>query len=346
MTDESASEPFNLDTALESVMDKMDQPEVEKESPKEDKTESSEDTEIAEGDDTPETKEKTDQGSDTESEPAKEQPLTPPERWSAERKAVFAALPRDAQQMLLERESETDKAFTQKTQELAEQRKQYEALDQILSPRRQALASAYGSEANALAELFRLSDYANTDPAGFMQWFAKERGVDLQGLTQVASSDEYVDPATQRLQNELNGIKQKLSVQEQAQVTARQEAVRNEITAFKEAKDESGSLLRPHFEDVKKEIASLMQSGAAQTLDHAYKMAIWANEGVRTKILEEQEKAKETKRLEAAKAAANKAEKAKGVTVKSKKGGESSPSKRGNWEDTLNDTAEELYGVA
>jgi hypothetical protein len=341
MTDESAAEPFNLDNALESVMEKMDHP--EKEAEPEVAEVSEKPIEIAEE----KAEEKSDQGSEPESEPAKEQPLTAPDRWSAERKAVFAALPRDAQQMLLERESETDKAFTQKTQELAEQRKQYEALEQILAPRRQALASAYGSEAGALAELFRLSDYANSDPAGFVQWFAQGRGLNLQQLTPpAATSDEYVDPATQRLTLELNTIKQKLTAQEQAQVAARQESVRNEISALKEENDESGQLLRPHFDAVKTEMASLMQSGAAKTLDHAYKMAIWANEGVRSKILEEQKKAEETKRIEAAKQAASKAEKAKGVTVKSKKGGESSPSKRGSWEDTLSDKAEELYGAA
>lgn len=338
MTDESATDVFDLDSALESAFTSMDEP-------KENVAEVAAVTELEtpEGDKTPEVKD-TDQGSETKGEPA-EQPLTPPDRWSAERKATFVALPREAQQLLLDREGEVDKAFTQKTQELAEQRKQYEALEQIIAPRRQALAAAYGSEANALQQLFQLSDFANNDPAGFVQWFAQQRGIDLQNA-QGAGTDEYVDPVTKQLTQRLSTVEQQLTSQKIAEETARKEAARSEIDTFKAEKDESGNALRPHFDSVKAEMASLMQSGAAKSLTHAYEMAIWANADVRKQILSDQQKAEETKRLEAAKQAAAKAEKARGVTAKSKGAGQSAPSKRGNWEDTLNDTAEELYGAA
>lgn len=348
MTDDSASQPFNLDDALESayatVTETKAEPsksEVIDDAP----NKTVEKTDIAEGEDKLEATEKTDQGSETEGEPAKEQPLTAPERWSAERKATFAALPRDAQQLLLDRESEVDKAFTQKTQELSEQRKQYEALEQVIAPRRQALTSAYGSEANALTQLFQLSDFAERDPAGFVQWFAQQRGISLP-TAQTVTDDTYVDPATKQLQQELQGIKQTLNAQQQAQFAARRETVKSEIATFKDEKDENGNLLRPHFEEVKPYMASLMQSGAAKTLSHAYEMAIWANPEVRKQILESQKKAEETQRLETAKQAASKAEKAKGVTVKSKKGGETTTAKKGNWESTLDDVTEELYGAA
>lgn len=325
MTDESATDDFNLDAALESAYTTMTEPE---------KVEEPQDTEVKTEE------EDTDQGSVTESKPA-EQPLTAPERWSAERKATFAALPREAQQLLLEREGEVDKAFTQKTQELAEQRKQFEALEQVLAPRRQVLASQYGSEAAALNQLFQLSDFADRDPAGFIQWFAQQRGISLQNSQ---AEDAYVDPAVQTLQQKLQNIEQTITQKEQRELQRQQETVKTEINVFRDQKDTSGNPLHPHFEDVRAEMAALMQSGAARTLEDAYKKATWANDSVREKILAEQRKQEDADRINQMKQSAAKAEKATGKVVKSSNTG-STPAKNSNWEDTLSEKASELYGT-
>lgn len=338
MTDEISAE-FDLDSALENAYAQTTgqelevKPEPDKETPAVEK-------------EAPAGEKETDQGNDPKGEPAKEQPLTPPDRWSAERKATFTALPREAQQLLLDREGEVDKAFTQKTQELAEQRKQYEAVDQVLAPRRQALAQAYGNEATALSHLFQLSDYANSDPEGFVKWFCQQRGINLQGVQPAQSGDEYVDPVTQQLQAQVKGITQTLDNFKQESQAARSEKIRNEIAEFEAEKDESGAALRPYFNDVKSEMAKLMGSGAAQTLKHAYEMAIWSNSGVREKILTDRKTADENKRIESAKQAAAKAEKAKGVTVRSRKDGDSTPAKATSWEDTLGEAYDKAYGAA
>lgn len=338
MTDEIPAE-FDLDSALADAYAKTtaqetdNKPEPDKEIP-------------AVEEETPAGDKETDQGNASKDEPAKEQPLTPPERWSAERKATFSALPREAQQLLLDREGEVDKAFTQKTQELAEQRKQYEAVDQVLAPRRQALAATYGSEATALSHLFQLSDYANNDPEGFVKWFCQQRGIALPNVQTAQSGDEYVDPVTQQLQTQVKSITETLDTFKQESQAVRQEKIRNEIAEFETEKDEKGAPLRPYFNDVKSEMATLMGSGAAKTLKHAYEMAIWSNSGVREKILAERKTAEDTKRIESAKQAAAKAEKAKGVQVRSRKDGDSANAKSASWEDTLNDVYDKVLGAA
>lgn len=331
MTDETPAE-FNLDNALESAFDKMESPDV-KDTPepaaesavKEEKPEESGEV----------------QSGEVEKVEA-EKPIDAPTSWTAEAKENFTKLPPDLQKYVAQRESDREKLITQKSMEHSEQQRKYQALEQILSPRSQALASTYGSEAQAIDQLFKLSDYADSDPAGFIQWFAQQRGIDMQQLTTGAESS---DPVTMQLQKELQGIKQKLTTQEQTQMESRKKAVQDEIVSFKDAKDEKGNLLRPFFEEVRPQMAQIMNGGAAKDLNHAYEMAVWANPTIRERMMGDKKAAEDAKRLSDAKAAAAKADKAKGVTVKSKKA-DAAASKATSWEETLDEAAEELYGTA
>jgi len=335
MTDESATSAFDLDAALESAYTSVTENKVDEAEPV---TEEETPAALA-----PEGEEKPTSG--TEGKPEAEKPIEAPVSWTSEAKEGFAKLPPELQKYVSQRESEREKLLTQKSTEYSEQQRKNEALEQVLSPRRQALVDAYGSESQGLHQILSTVEFANRDPAGFMKWFAQQNGL-ATPAAQTEADDTYVDPVTKQIQQELNGIKQKLTQDEQAKISLRQETVRSEITTFKDEKDDSGALKRPHFEEVRAEMASLMQSGSAKNLDDAYDKACWANPGVRKQILETSEKAKEAQRLDAAKQAASKAEKAKGVTVRTKKAGETAPSKKGSWEDTLTDTAEELYGSA
>lgn len=356
MTDETATEAFSLDSALASAVDKVMDTKVaasdgdvkmeaaNTEDDNDSETDSNEiNQDTADGAEAPAADEKAATGGSGDEQEA-DTPIEPPTSWTAEAKERFSALPPELQRYISQRESEREKLIGQKSTELSEQQRKYEALEQILAPRRQALATAYGSEARALDQLFQLSDFATRDPEGFVRWFAQQRGINLQ--SNQAANDEYVDPVTQQIRQELQGIKQKLTQQEQNEINARQDKVRNEIASFRDEKDDAGNQLHPYFDEVKAEMASLLQSGAAKTLKHAYEMAQWANSGVRKKIQEAEAKAAEQKRIEAAKQAAAKAEKAKGVTVKSKKTGEGSKAKSSDWESTLNDLVDEKYASA
>jgi hypothetical protein len=53
--------------------------------------------------------------------------IEPPKSWSDEHKAIFGKLPPEAQSVIAQRESERDRAFTQKAEEVANERKATEA---------------------------------------------------------------------------------------------------------------------------------------------------------------------------------------------------------------------------
>jgi hypothetical protein len=71
---------------------------------------------------------------------ADHQSVAPPNSWSKEDKAVFAQLPPEAQAVIVKRESEQNRAFTQKTQEIAEHRKALESTFQEIHAEREAYA--------------------------------------------------------------------------------------------------------------------------------------------------------------------------------------------------------------
>jgi hypothetical protein len=354
----TGAEEFDLDAAVGNAYDSVTAEETEQpEAPQE------------------ATEEITDQG--TTPEPEAETPIEAPKSWSAEAKEQFAKLPPETQKYVAARESERETFLTQKSQEIADQRKQFEAFEQILAPRRQALTMQYGSEQAAMDQLFKISDYATSDPAGFIQWFAKERGIDLGQPAQ--HSD--VDPVVQQVQQQVQQINQQLQTTQQQNIT-------NMISSFKAERDEAGAVkyplfeqvqmdmaqllnsgqaadlpaayalgvLRnaeareklvpdmPHINDVQNEMANLIQKGLAKSTKHAYEMAVWNNSTVRERMLEDRKKAEDAKLLDNAKNAASKAEKAKGITAKSRKDGTAAPVKNSNWEDTLGEVYERVVG--
>ena len=262
-----------------------------------------------------------DQGGEPPAEPADAQPLSPPARWSAEDKAQFAALPREAQEIVLKREGDVERHLTQKTQEFAETRRQYDALNQILEPRRQAWAMDGMTEQQALTQLFALSDFASQDPAKFTLWFAQQRGVDLRQLAGQSAQAAAPEPGQQPqaaspelapIINKIQSIEQMLQAEKQEQLSRQQAEINRQIGEFKSTPGHE------HFDAVRLEMAALLKSGRASDMQDAYDKAVWANPATRNILLDQQRKADEAKRAEAAKQAAAKAQKSAGVSVSAK----------------------------
>lgn len=226
--------------------------------------------------------------------------IDPPASWSADVKAKWAALPPDVQTYIAQREGEAHKAITT----AGERAKAYEALEAVIGPRRAALAAGYGNEAAALNELFGLSDFATQDPAGFVRWFAQQRGVDLSQIVgqPAAQPSPAADPSVAAIQQRLDGLTNHIVTQQERQLLS-------EIDRFASAKGDDGQPLRPHFADVRADMGKLISAGLATTLDDAYAKAVRANDAVWSKVQAEQA-ATQTK------AAAEKAEREKAERAK------------------------------
>lgn len=196
---------------------------------------------------------------------------------------VFASLPAETQAQLA------------RTMEYVNSRagllQSLEPLEQLIAPRREAWRMNGWTEDQAVGQLFALSDYATRDPAGFIQYFANQSGIDLEDL--VFGEDENpVDPNVAALQSELAEVRQMLYGNVQQQQQQQHGQVVNQVLAFLDEKNESGELLRPYASDIGNDYLEFIRiekernpgADMRTVLQKAYDRACWANDSVREKM--------------------------------------------------------------
>jgi len=159
-----------------------------------------------------------------EGEDADHQGIEPPDSWiKAEDKEVFRSLSPEAQAVIARRESEQNKAFTQKTQEIAEHRKALESTFATVQQEREAYAN------NLQQLLFVAAPEAQ-----------KFQEIDWQRLAQEQPAD-YVRLSAERdaLRGRIGGIQQELqrvaAQSQQAQAWQFQQTVQAEQAKLREA---------------------------------------------------------------------------------------------------------------
>lgn len=103
--------------------------------------------------------------------------------------------------------------------------------------------------------------------AEMFQRLAHDYGVDLGALAQLP-----FDPNAYRLQQEINARDWQLQNLQRAQQDSEQEQIVGTIEQWAQDKE--------HFNDVRGDMALLLESGKAQDLDQAYKMAVRLNDDV------------------------------------------------------------------
>lgn len=209
------------------------------------------------------------------------QAIQPPASMSPAQAQQFAALPAEMQQYV---------ARTMETVESnAVRYREYDALEQLIGPRRQPWAMSGMQPVQAVNQLFALSDFAGQSPPEFIQWFAGQHGIDLEALSQ---SIPEIDPQTQAMYNRMLQLETQLGTMTQVQQQAAHENVVNEITAFGAEVGGDGKLLRPYFDELGREVLPFIQAIKAENpnmpnrdvLNAAYDRACWGSPSVRGKM--------------------------------------------------------------
>lgn len=217
---------------------------------------------------------------EAQAEPAAVQPIEPPARWSEADKAKFAALPREAQDILLERVKATDADYTRKTQEIAEVRKQAEPLLAAVQPHADYLnqiAPQIGMHpAQLISQVIGFEKALRTGPpeqkAAVLQDIASSYGIDLRALA-TGQAQPAPDPVinqlrqqVQTLTHKLNGIESQTEAENTRQVTS-------QIESFAKATDANGQPKFPHFDAVRAAMGHYLANGQATTMEEAYALA-------------------------------------------------------------------------
>lgn len=158
---------------------------------------------------------------------------------------------------------------------------------------------------------------------------AQSYGIDL------TAEMPQIDPQVSNLQAEIAELKRQQQSWFAQQEQAQQSTIQEQINTF--ARDHK------YFDQVKPEVAALLQAGVAKDLKEAYDRAIFANPQIRAQVLAEQQaEAEEKKRAEAAaKVAAAKQAASVNVTTR---GAPPSLAPVGTMEETILNTYRQLTG--
>ena len=297
---ESANEPMSLDAVLESsIGEALKEPEVSEDNPVEETQQDTiEDITVPEQQETsPENDEDdsdnldqlaTEQEDDqSDSEDSEENPdnveasknsteskLEAPKNWSDDVKTVFDTLPRKSQEFMIKRDKEMTSDYTKKTQDLAEQRKNIEALDKVLQPARQNIQATGIGEAEYISRLLNADQALRTNPKMALRQLAQGYGINLSSLEDESESWNDPDPQYAQLLQQNQQIMAELNQFKQQNMQSTVAQTEQTVEQFSTKTDANGNLLHPHFDKVRVKMGNLIDAGEAKGLDDAYAKAV------------------------------------------------------------------------
>lgn len=185
----------------------------------------------------------------------------------------------------------------------SERAQQYE---QAISPFRGYLESLGVDAPTAISHLLSTEQKLRMgDPMTKMQAFqelARSYGIDLSQVQQLPQPD----PQQQYLMQQLAQLRQQQQQWQNQLHQQEQMKAQQELSSFA-----TGD--RQHFDAVRSDMADLLESGKATTLQEAYEMAVWMRPDIRQTLLDQQRAEAQKKAMEQAQA--NKAKAAR-VSVK------------------------------
>jgi hypothetical protein len=243
------------------------------------------------------------------SEDSEEPPLEAPQNWSEDVRRKFNDLPKDAQEYMLKRDKEMTADYTRKTQEVAEQRKSYEAFDKVIAPMRQQIAASGVGEAEYIARLLNADMALRNNPKMALKQLAQGYGIDLSSYDNEVVDWNDSDPQITQLKQQNETILAELNQFKRQNLQTARHQTESRITSFAQTKDDKGNLKYPHFEKVRTRMGNLIDAKEAEGLEDAYAKAIRLDDELYKDSLEQQRKnvkaEEDTRRKEAMKKAKN-----------------------------------------
>lgn len=238
-----------------------------------------------------------------------------PEHWSAEDRETFTKLPKDAQSYLLKREKQYEEGIQKKSNEVKPILEALKPYESMLSLRGIDAGTAVRHWAAAQAML-------DQDPVRGLELLVgsydketREKLAERLGFTSKTGEDddEYTDPEVRKLRKEIEDLRRQnqqtvSQYQLETQSQQQQQALKT-VQDFKDAKDDDGSLLHPHFENVKGMMQALITNGSAGDLQSAYEQAVWSVPEYREEVIKQQKEEARRQEQKRRKEAADKAKK-------------------------------------
>lgn len=226
-----------------------------------------------------------------------------PEGWSEADREVWREIPKAARDRIRDRETQRQRDYQQKTEQVAPLRRVEERWGQYCRSLGLDVPTAVESLMNA-ENVLRNGTPQQKQQAlnSLIQTYGVQVPGQNEGQEQQAAEDEYEDPEIARVRSELKQYVDQISGQvnsltqaQQQELQRRQQAMvqqtQQQIEGFRNQTDENGNPAHPHFDDpqVQQVMTKLIQSGEASNLEEAYDRAVWANPTTRQRMLDAQQ---------------------------------------------------------
>lgn len=220
-------------------------------------------------------------------QPGAAQPVQAPAWFAPADAQQFASLPPEQQSLIARTVASVE--------QVAARYHGYDAIEQVIGPRREAWAMNGTSEAQAIQQLFAISDFATRSPQDFVLWYSQQHGIDLEALSD--QSGEEIDPVVAGLRSEVQRLSGQLTQFTQGAAVSQHNAVVDEVGKFASEAGTDGQPLRPYLPELGAGFTPYVQQVKAenpawshsQVLQEAYERACWGTPAVRTKLLAAQE---------------------------------------------------------
>jgi len=323
--EKAVEEEKSLDESLAETFDEINKRDEEPEAVKEEVSEEveEEDELVVESEEEPkeeakeeakeETKEEPQPEEETQEEEADSEDITeeretqskrPPSTWSAKGKASFSKLPKHIQDEIIKREADIGKGISMYKQAANYGRSIGEAIKPYEAMIRSENSDPIKTVQSLLNTAYRLRSGTPQQRGQLVMQIAQQYGADLSQYSsanaentenqEIPELQQYLNP----LQEKINNLEQVYASQQQAvQQQTQQEAVTS-IGSFQNQVDEKGNIRNVHFDDVRNDMADLIESAERQgrqlSLEEAYETACWANPQIRSvKLTQANKKRKE-----------------------------------------------------
>ena len=262
------------------------------------------------------------QGTEPQAETVEE--IVVPDNWEQGLKDFINGIQDQAgKKAVFDKLNNYDKGYQKKFQDLADERKAYEAdkkdfdankmlfdsysgFDKSIDPSmRSMILAQYGDVPRYMQALHQMDIMESRQPAEFVKNFCINNGITLESLQQYLSGQAYHDAYQENRQAR---SQEDLKAQIMKEIEQKQQEQRyvDEVTRFAQAKDSDGNDLHPMLADKSfvADMEALQKVYPDRTLEQLYQMAYNLRPELRQKAIDEEaKKVAEAKDVEKAKSA-------------------------------------------
>lgn len=214
--------------------------------------------------------------------------IKPPSSWKPEAKEAYIKAERGEQltpqeiKLLTAEANRRESDFHRGVESFKSHAQRAREYEDALKPYQQTIQSLGLDGPAAAARMLQVEHtLRHADPmtkAAMLQKIAQDYGIDMGMAQQVPQQD----PQTQYLMQQLNELRQTQQMWQNTIQQQEREKANYELTNF------SSTGEKTHFEAVRNDMADLLETGKAQSLEQAYEMAIWMRPDVRQTLIEQQ----------------------------------------------------------